>query len=371
MSQILTAQAVAADMGVGQAAQTGVRDWASCHVHNSERDVQRTLKKQRTKLDIPIRTIRCNGLDIPWISPEAWLQWIVNKGLWPTLAGCHRHDYDGACRNWSEFWRNYEKVDPDFDLFQSPNVDFSRTAAWLVHGDEGRTLKRGAMMVTSVQSALGCGYDEKRVRGQKSDTTVLRVNFAGHSFTTRFILNAIPKSAYEAEPNVFSSAMEHAAKSLRKCFDEGYVDHTRGERFRVIVLGVKGDAPYLTKNGNFYRSYNTTAKKGEERGAPKGVCPYCLAGTHGFPAEEISTTSPKWQMTLAVKLPWVRCPPFIEHLIHNRGNPADFYKSDIWHVVHLGFGRSWIASVLQVALPYLPCQNLDEKWVFLSSDYLG
>ena len=47
-----------------------------------------------------------------------------------------------------------------------------------------------------------------------------------------------------------------------------------------------------------------------------------------------------------------------------------FFKSDIWHVVHLGFGRSWVASVLQVCLPLLPMPNLDEKWNYLTEEYL-
>ena len=38
--------------------------------------------------------------------------------------------------------------------------------------------------------------------------------------------------------------------------------------------------------------------------------------------------------------------------------------------VHLDFGRSWVASVVQTALPFLPCQNLEQKWEWLTDDYL-
>ncbi len=158
VSQILTAQAVADDMGTARAVETGVQSWASCHPSNSERDCQIVMKRQKTKLNIPIESILCNGVQVPWISPESWLQFLVRKGLWPVLAGCELHDYDGARANWSEFWRKYEKVNPCFELFQEENVDYANTAAWFVHGDEGRTLKRGALMVTSLQSALGKGY---------------------------------------------------------------------------------------------------------------------------------------------------------------------------------------------------------------------
>ena len=369
-SQILTARAVSADMGEGRAVQTGVSDWASCNLANSERDTQQTMKRQRTQLNVPIGMLRCNNVDVPWISPESWLRFVVTNGLWPTMAGCDVHDYDGSRRNWSEFWRIYEKINPDFELFHLPDVDLSRTAAWLIHGDEGRTLKKSGFMVTSVQSALGRGYDEKRVRGQGDDSAKLRVNFAGHSFTTRYVMNAMPKSAYESDPEVFHKTMDHIASSLNRCLHQGFLDESRGERFRVVLLSVKGDAPYLTKVGRFYRSYNTTAKRGEERSQPKGICPYCLAGQHGFPAEEIATAAPKWLTTVGVKLPWVKEPCLITRLIHDRGDPASFYRSDIWHVVHLGFGRSWVASVIQLVLPQLQqCSNLEEKWEYLTFEY--
>ena len=369
VNQILTARAVAHDMGGVRASETGADSWAKCHTHHSERDVHRTVKRQKTTLDIPIQYISCSGSSVPWIPPALWLSWIVTKGLWATLSGCKRQDYDGSCRNWSEFWRLYKQLEPDHEVFDS-GYDLSRTAAFCIHGDEGRTLKKNGIMITSLQSALGCGFDHLRVQGEKSDDSRLRVNYAGHSFTTRYVVNTIPKTAYEASPEVFHSAMDHVAKSLKSCLREGFVDPVRKEHFRIAIIAVKGDAPYLTKTGHFYRSYNTVAKRGEEKGAPKGICPFCLAGTIGFPAEELTTVKPRWLTTVGAKLPWLRVPAFIRHLPHNRANPVNLFKSDIWHVVHLGFGRSWIASVIQTAIPFMEQPNLDEKWAFMSEDYL-
>ena len=368
-SQIYTAQAVAQDMGTQKAVETGVQSWASCHPSNSERDVHRVIKKQGTKLNIAIHMIQCDGVEIPWISPETWLDFLVRKGLWPLLAGRELHDYAGAHASWLEFWKNYEKVNPSFELFHQSNVDYGNTAAFFLHGDEGRTLKKGGMLVTSLQSALGKGFDEKRVK--KGQAPKLRVNFAGHTYTTRYVINTIPKTAYESNPEVFNSASEHAAKSLMRLFQNGVRDASRGEVFKVVLIGIKGDAPYLSRVGHFYRSFNTAVKRGEERGPPKGVCPYCLAGTRNFVAEQIASSQPAWVQTIGIKLPWVKIPCFIKHCLHDRGDPASFFKSDIWHVVHLGFGRSWVASVLQLCLPHLACANLDEKWDFLTRSYLG
>ena len=129
VSQILTAQAVASDMGGELAATTGVRSWAACNVKNSERDAHRTIEKQKSKLELKISTIRCSSLQMPWISPEAWFSFLVRKGLWPVLAGCDRFDYSGASRNWTEFWGTYQELFPGFEVFNVQGLDLSRTAA--------------------------------------------------------------------------------------------------------------------------------------------------------------------------------------------------------------------------------------------------
>ena len=297
------------------------------------------------------------------------------NGLWKRVFGQH---WLGAVQmtireppaNWSQFWENYQKVDPDFELFRIPNTDLSRTAAFLVHGDEGRTLKRNALMVTSLQSAwdvvmMSNGFRAKKLTLRTCGSTLQVIHLWPGMLWTQ-----CQKHLTSLTPQFSMMPWGHVAKSLRKCFDEGCVDQVRGERFKIVVLGVKGDAPYLVKAAHFYRSYNTMAKRGDERGPPKGVCPYCLAGTNGFPAEDISTSSPCWLPTVGVKLPWLKRPAFIKHLLHNPSNPTEFFKSDIWHIVHLGFGRSWVASIVQTALPYLPCQNLEQKWEWLTDDYL-
>ena len=297
VSQILTAAAVAEDLGLQRAARTGVQQWAKCKLNHSERDVHITLKRQKTKLDIPVQHISCDGVDIPWISPESWLKFVVDRGLWPTTSGCSRHDYAGAINKWIEFWKTYQELYPTFQLFGRSDVDYSRTAAWVIHGDEGRTLKRNGILTTSLQSVLGFGYDEKRVV-KNAAASSLQVNFAGHSLTTRRIVSTIPKSSYESQPEVFHATMDHVARSCAKLLESGYVDKNTGERFRVCVLGVKGDAPYLAKCGRFYRTFNSTVQRGDERGPPKGVCPLCLAGTNLCPAEEVASTSPKWLSTV-------------------------------------------------------------------------
>ena len=358
-------------MGEAAAARCGVGLWSACTEPNSERDVHKVIRKQGTALNVPLSHLNVKGLDIPWISPRNWFAWLVKNGLWTHLAGVARSQYDAAGSMWSEFWRRYQNLHPHFGLFDIPNVDLSCCAAFLVHGDEGRTLKRSAIMVTSLQSALGSGYDTKRVGMVNQGALPLKVNYAGHSFTHRFISSALPKTIYEDDPEIFHGVMEEFALSLRSLLFDGVVDPMTNKTYRVAVIAVKGDAPYLVKMGRFYRSYNTTVKRGDERTVPKGVCHRCLAGCIGFPAEEIGTVNPRWLQTQGVRLPWTVTPAVIKHLVHDNTDPSTYFQTDIWHIVHLGFGRSWIASVIALTLEVLPCPNLEAKWDYLTDRYRG
>lgn len=369
-SQILTAQAVAEDVGRVVAAQSGIDLWADCGLTHSERDVQRVVAKQGTKLDIPISRLQLGNQEIPWLNPRDWMEWLVRKGLWPTFGGAEPNQYDVSDAVWATFWDQYEKVCPDFELFSHTWIDKSKCAAFMVHGDEGRSLKRQGILVTSLQSCLGKGFDSKRLRRRgPGGNWQHKVNFIGHSYTHRYFTSVIPKVLYEGDQTVFHGAMEELALALKSLYWDGFVDPATGCTYRIAIIAVKGDAPYLAKNGKFFRSYNTAVKRGDARTLPKGVCHRCLAGTVGFPCEELGTVNPRWFQTRGVKLPWVTVPPLVKHLIHNVVDPSTFYQTDVWHIVHLGFGRSWIASCVSLLLEVIPAANLDSKWKFLTVDY--
>lgn len=368
MSQILTAQAVQEDIGEVQSTRCGIEQWSQCGVTHSERDVQKVIEKQGSTLGLPLSEMRIKGVTFPWIDPRTWLGFIVKKGLWPRLAGAP--DANVSAQVWKQFWSTYEKLHPGFHIFDLENVDFENTAAFAIHGDEGRTLKKQGIMVTSIQSCLGNGFDEKRV-GLDQGVCRPKVNFVSHSYTHRFVTSVIPKHFYDSDPEVFHGAMEYLALSLKDLFVTGFVDPTTGKTYRVAVIATKGDAPYLQKMGRLYRSFNTSVKRGDERREPKGICHRCLAGTSAFPAEEIATVSPKSWPTKGVKDPWIVLPEVLKHLMFDQADASSFFQSDIWHTVHLGFGRSWCASVITLTLKVIPRPNLDEKWSFLSGHYIS
>ena len=196
-SQIRTAKAVAEEIGSSAAARSGVSKWANISDGHSERDVQHVVAQQGSRLDVPISEMSACGVKIPWIRPVDWIQYVVDMGLTTMFAGVSPEQKHLAPQIWTEFWKKYQTLNPDFELFHMDNIDYSRTFAFFCHGDEGRTLKKNGLMVTQLQSALGKGFDNKRLKRDAAGSLKPQVNFAGHTFANRFVSWVMPKTVYE------------------------------------------------------------------------------------------------------------------------------------------------------------------------------
>ena len=366
-SQIKTAKAVSQEFGEAKASQSGISQWAKIQDKNSERDVQRLVKKQRTVLNVRITELNIQGQHLPWISPKDWLRYILTHGLLYMLSGLQLDQRHLIGRTWKEFWTRYEILHPSFELFFMDGINFETTIGLYIHGDEGRTLKRGGLMVTSLQSVLGNGFGSRR-RKRPRDQDRLQINFAGHTYLTRFVTSVMAKTHYQSNPDFFHDTMEAMALELKDLLVTGLKDPHSDNVYKFCVIGIKGDMPYLQKVGRLKRSWNTGVKRGTERTQPKGVCHLCLAGTTNFPCEDTST-QPVWAPTVGLRVPWEVTPVFVLHLPKDRENPADYFKPDLWHCVHLGVGKSFIASSLQLALETVPGSNNDDRFEWLTNHY--
>lgn len=359
-------------MGEVAANKSGILDWAKIKDHTSERDTSRVIKKQGTKLGVPITEINVRTKVMPWIDPRAWFEYIIRFGLLHYFAGLRVCEKLRFRARLLEFWENMKRIQPHFSLFCDDDdggntCDFSRLVPLYIHGDEGRTLKKGGLMIVSVQPVIGGGFAEKRLKRPK-DFDRMQVNFKGHSFSTRLISLVIPKTLYESDQSFFQEAMDKFTDSMKGLLENGVVDSSTGETFRFCIIGVKGDMPFLQKVGGLKRSWNTTVKRGTARTPAKGICFLCLAGTAGFPCEDVSAR-PDWVRTIGIKDPWDRTPSILATLPHDLKNPAEHFKVDVWHCVHLGLGKSFVSSVVQLTLPFVPATNNDERFQWLTGHY--
>ncbi|CAE7257460.1 unnamed protein product, partial [Symbiodinium necroappetens] len=370
VSQIEFARAMTEEFGDEAAAATGVSEWAQAGLGNSERDVHRVIKRQGLRLELEFSEMRLgDGLSIDWIRPMIWLKYIVEHNLWFHLAGLTCPNLKQCQNTWSGYWERFFQLNPDFD--KPAGFDVQNTAALYIHGDEGRTLKKAALMIMGFQSCLGYGCSVNgRTRKRKADGDIgFQVNYAGHSYTTRFVTNMMSKQVTESS---FDMAAEELAKDLSQCLLTGYT--YGGVTYRFCVVACKGDWPFLLRAGHLNRHFSRSIKKLGNEARGKGVCHLCMAGTENYPAEECGYTDPKWLETVPAPPPWPRTPPLLRHLACSRTDPGTFFQPDLWHTVHLGIGKSFAASCITMLILTLPaycCLTMEKRWETVSADYVS
>ena len=102
-SQIRTARAVREELGESTAVRSGVADWAKVSYDHSERGVEKVVKKQGTRLEVRLSEVHLDGVDIPWIDPRDWIQYIVDNGLLSLFAGVKVDQQHLAPQVWRDF----------------------------------------------------------------------------------------------------------------------------------------------------------------------------------------------------------------------------------------------------------------------------
>ena len=142
-STVRAARAVTEEVPV--ASMTSIGALARCSLGNAERDVHKLAKDYKLTIPIPLTTVRISKtVEIPVLLLSSWLKYIMSMNLWHTLSGLSEPD-DVRCKSqWTLFWNNFEKIMPEHDVFRlqrSGVLSLDRTAAMLLHGDEGRTKK--------------------------------------------------------------------------------------------------------------------------------------------------------------------------------------------------------------------------------------
>ena len=358
------------EFGEAASKATGLLAWARIPDYNSERDVHRVIKRQGLSLDLSIDTMTLGSEKIAWISPRTWLTFIVQNNLWCRLCGLSRESESLCGPTWLRFWDNFKKLHPTFELFNMQGIDLSRTAAFYVHGDEGRGLKHTPFMVTNLQSALGHGsgpQTRKHVdEGDPENSVRLKLNLLLTTYVTRLITLLIPKNEYENPDtdDMYLDMLDQLGRDLEDVLSSGVSDK-KGNVYRICVIGVKGDLPFLARVSFAERTWNRS-------GGPSGVCHLCRAGQPQVPFEQAGGRSPFWLATEATApIPWSREPPLTKWLVHEQDLPAHFYKLDIWHCFHLGLGRGFCASVIVLCMALCASTTIGATFRELTANYLA
>ena len=187
---------------VPAASQTSINVLAQRSEKNAERDVHKIGKDYGLTVPVPLTDVTISkGVQIPVVLLSSWFKFFLDLNLWHTLSGPDAPD-DARCKSqWGTFWTRYERIMPKhqiFDLARNGSIVLERTAAIIVHGDEGRSKKKNAIMILSAHSCLGkgCAVQSRRAT-LKTDYVKQDVNIVGNTWTTRWLLGVLPKGCYD------------------------------------------------------------------------------------------------------------------------------------------------------------------------------
>ena len=373
---IQTARATEAELG--HATPPSVSRWARCKLGHSERDVHAVVKEQKSALRVPLTKICVCGKRFPFIRSVDWLNFIVNDmSQWHRLAGLEARNPGKTAEIWSNFWRQAKRLEPGHDLFSMLNDEqLADTAACFLHLDEGRTLKKAGIMVISFHSTLGFGFKNQqpsrsgKKRKPDEEPTPLRANYTGSTLTNRFLLAVVPKVFYDEEPELFNELLRLIAIDFQSIIKDGIRD-SDGKTHRLALLGVKGDWPALNKAGGLCRSFNRGPKRSTSSAADKGICHMCEAGVASAPYEQIGCRNPRWKGTLFSSDPWHQLPLLLQYLPHDRARAPAYFHIDIWHTVHQGVAKSFLASGIVLSLQLFPATSVEKQLALATAHYLA
>lgn len=260
---------------------------------NAEENIHPIFEQFGLTLPIPITRITDNVLaeGIPRLKPLDFLKYMRDTGNLRRLIGGMRIDSSGPMLH--EFWANFKKIHPDFELF-SQNAD--QDVAWsdcipiYCHADGGRGFKKSEHMVFNWSSVLGNGTGKANrkdpdIRRFRKPKNKMQVNRLGHSYATHFLWGTLSGKLHKDSTGNerFQEILLQFGAGLREFFDTGiYV----GNRcLRLVCIGMKSDSKLQARAGQMTRWYSTARKgpidekrKSQTKGLCCWLCPRSLLG---------------------------------------------------------------------------------------------
>ena len=242
---------------------------ASNQLNTSERDLLRVLKRVGLMEDLAVHSLREGPINVRHIRLLTWFQYLMNVRSGGQLLGgfAPADPFGRTCL--LSFWNAFRVEKPDHAVFQVHANRLHRVIPFAVHLDEGRGLRKSAVLVLHAQGIFGADT----ARNFRQDLSVnssdhlsheevmnimLRNQFhnaRGSTFRSRMLYTILPKASYtKRNAPVFTAVLDHLRRECTDLFENGFRmgDATR---FFGCVIAVKGDAPALAKAGNFTRNF--------------------------------------------------------------------------------------------------------------------
>ena len=311
---------------------------------------------------------------LPYLKFSSWVQFLFSHNLWHHLCGLEQPNESMCKKVWSQFWDRYKKIHPTHPVFHR-GLDMSRVCALILHGDEGRTAKKSAILIVSLHSILGYGL--RTATNARND--IHKLNYKASTWVTRFLLGVLPKSLYQYDAglsdeeggsedendeddidgDVVESLLQFISNDLAMLYNDGFINPFTGEKHYFVVLNIAGDWPWLQKSGHLTRTFMNAAKhKGSVSGT--GICHMCLADRSGYEWENFEQDVPAWLPSVNIESPF-RKEPALLSIPHDGGNQPQFWSWDLFHTYHLGCAKTFLATAIVLLAMSEACEGSIEN----------
>ena len=340
-------------------ASSGMKRLATTLEANSERDFHKVALDMKLALPIPVSSCKVGGKPFDCLRMSDWLRYILKFNLWHMFSGLSSPNHDHCESTWKQCWENFACVYPKHEIFSIvAKDDLSRTAAFYLHGDEGRSRKKLPLMVLSLHSCLGKGVRAGGDKKRKANGD-MRLNFLGNTLVTRFLLSVLPREVY-GDDNSLDDMLQFLASDLQELLTSG-LRGPQNKTFRICVINTMGDWPFLVKAGGLTRTFSHIPKTETPHQFGRGICHLCEADKSVI-WEDFQQEPPIWEPTYGVSTPWDELPVLLKNLSHDHSDEPAFFQPDLFHSWHLGCGKEFLGSAVVLLVEQcFPGNTVDDR----------
>jgi len=358
-----------------------VKRFAKIPVEDAEAGCHELFRELGLCAPVKVEYPTMDGMkSIPYIRISSWAQWLLDTNrLWRQFVGVGSWERMQVVLG--EYWARFRELYPNHEVFTLP-CDLKRTIPFYSHSDEGRTYKSKPIYVLSVHGALGRGtssYVRKQKHKAELSKLQMGLNFIGNTWATHMMFTSVVRQFMNERTDCLDILLDIFASDCEKLITEGVTSSDGTKTVFMLHIATKGDLPALAKVGGLTRTFSHVCKASSSRTASKGICHYCKAGQerneHGqvdCPFEDFSL-QPSWLPTMHTSDPWLREPTLLRGIPLDRSSRAQFFETDIWHNMHLGCLKHWVACAFVSLIERLglaPLQgSVEAKFSWLTSDF--
>ena len=348
----------------------GLKALGRVKLKKSEAGAHRVFARFGQSLPIKIARVDLPSKSrFPYVPFEHWLRYLVQQDQLDQL--CGTRDLPDIREALKEFWSKYQEIHSTHEIFAraaAGSICLDLTIPVVCHGDEGRGLKRKQLMVFSCAGILGKGssHEDEDVK-----TSPLRLNMKGRTFLTQFLSCVMPIGLYNKSPESLMKVLDVQAREFRMLFEEGVVIDDK--RFFICCLGMKGDAPYLSKSGCFERNFARRPTRPTSRKGCVGICHVCMAGDETrepyAPYEDYGSQHPAWKDTMFAERPYSVPSPYFQIPFEQGGaTPEAMFRFDLFHNWHMGLGKNFISSAVCICLELVDA-TIENAFKIITADF--